>query len=190
MNKTIFGLCGALALIMCVSASAAFADVALPLRVALGADSVGSFVADSMVSNLTETGADAKLPTPEDVNLSKVKDPAPKEVYQTSHFGGDMTFKFTGFKANAKYTLRLHFSENCIKGPGLRIFDVLINQKAVLTEFDIFKDAGGMNIADIKTFDTTADASGNITLECSSQRANGADNALINGVEIMQPAAK
>ena len=57
------------------------------------------------------------------------------------------------------YALRLHFVEP-LYGPGLetgggensRVFDILLNGKTAITNFDIVSDAGGPDIADVRVF--------------------------------------
>ncbi|MEJ2635204.1 MAG: malectin domain-containing carbohydrate-binding protein [Calditrichia bacterium] len=48
-------------------------------------------------------------------------------------------------KGKARVTLR--FAEVTLSGPENRVFDVAINGKTVLDDFDVFKTAGGKNIA-------------------------------------------
>ncbi|MFB3891359.1 MAG: PQQ-binding-like beta-propeller repeat protein [Phycisphaerae bacterium] len=54
-------------------------------------------------------------------------------------------------KAQA-YTVRLHFAEVENLSPGQRVFDVLLQGKAVLKDFDIVKEAGGANTPLVKEF--------------------------------------
>lgn len=54
---------------------------------------------------------------------------------------------------NATYTIRLHFAELEQKQAGQRVFDVLLQGRPVLRDFDIVREAGGTNIAVIKQFE-------------------------------------
>jgi len=177
---------GAIALIAALSLCAAGAATTLPIRVSIGGAGAGPFVADTSLPYLTETGADNITTVPEDINVSKVKDAAPKAVYQSVRWGADMTFAFSGLTPKANYSVRIHFAEVYYDSVGQRIFDVLINQKAVLSQFDILKDAGGKDIADIKTFDAVADDSGKIVIETMTSKVGGVDFASISGIEILE----
>ena len=54
--------------------------------------------------------------------------------------------------AERTFTVRLHFAETAQVTAGERVFDVLLQGKAVLREFDIFTEAGGPNSAIVKEF--------------------------------------
>lgn len=67
--------------------------------------------------------------------------------------------------ANSKprdYVVRLHFAEPTAKAEGERKFDVSIEDKPVLTQFDLFKEAGGANRAVVKEFEVSVDSVLNI----------------------------
>ncbi|NOZ21893.1 MAG: PQQ-binding-like beta-propeller repeat protein [Planctomycetes bacterium] len=49
-----------------------------------------------------------------------------------------------------RFTLRLHFAEIAGAKPGQRVFDVKVQGKTALTNFDIAKEAGGVNRAVVK----------------------------------------
>ena len=72
-------------------------------------------------------------------------DPAPASVYQSvrSSAGGEFTYTLPGFEPGRPYTVRLHFAEFGVSGPGQRKFNVDINDHRVLTDFDIAAAAGG-----------------------------------------------
>jgi len=185
MNKISFVRLGAIALIAALSLPAAGAATTVPIRVALGGADASPFVPDTSLPYLTESGADNTFSSTDDVVVSKAKDPAPKAIYQSERYGSDMTFTISGLAPKTHFSVRLHFVENCLTSEGSRIFDVLINKKSVLTQFDIFKDAGGKNIADIKTFDVDSDDSGKIAIEATAGNSGDTDNALLNAIEIL-----
>ena len=185
MHRFTLAISIAIPLFIALSASAAFADPALPIRVAIGGSDAAPFVSDTGLTNLAQTGADSIYTSTDTIDTSKAKNPAPKAVYQTERFGSDMTFTFSALTPKEAYMVRLHFVENCLTGAGQRIFDVLINKNAVLTQFDIYGDAGGKDIATVKTFPTSADDTGKIAIEATSTRTGGTDNALLNAVEIL-----
>ena len=120
---------------------------------------------------------------------AKPPTPAPASVYQTERFGPRLRFTFSGLAIEAKYQVRLHFAETNWDGTGQRRFDVSLNGTPVLRDFDIFKDAGGKNVADVKTFIVTSSASGKILISETSLTDNGQDNATLNAIEVLPAAA-
>ena len=65
---------------------------------------------------------------------------------------------------------------------GKRIFNVILNGTTVLSNFDIFADAGGEFIADDKTFSTTVNSSGQVVI----QFQNGSvDYAKIDAIQLV-----
>jgi beta-glucanase (GH16 family) len=113
------------------------------------------------------------------INTSKVTNPAPAVVYQS---GRDETFTYTigGFTAGTDYLVRLHFCETFFAAAGKRTFNVSINGTQVLTAFDIFKTAGGENIANIQQFTEPANASGQFVITFTSV----VNNSLVSGIEV------
>ncbi len=121
------------------------------------------------------------------INLTKVTNPAPMAVYQTARIAttttnGVTSFNYTipGFMAGSSHLVRLHFAETFWTMSRQRMFNVTINGTQVLTGFDIFATAGGMNIANIQQFTENADSSGQYVITFTSVT----DNALISGIEI------
>lgn len=100
-------------------------------------------------------------------------------IYQTERYS------MTGYNVavpNGTYTVNLHFAETYsgITGAGQRLFSVGIEGTTVLTNFDIFADAGGANKADVKSFPVTvSDGQLNITFTKNIQETD------INGIEII-----
>ena len=143
-----------------------------------GGTAAGSFAADSnFAGGNTSTTAN-------NINLSKVTNPAPLAVYQADRWGPSV-YSFMGLTANATYLLRLHFAEVYWGAAGQRIFNVLVNGLKVLSNFDILARAGGANTALVEEFSVKADASGSLVITFQ----NGAfDNAKIDGIEILAPA--
>jgi hypothetical protein len=117
------------------------------------------------------------------INLSKVTNPAPMAVYQSARdaaTGATFSYTIPGFTAASNHTVRLHFAETFFTATGKRVFNVSINGTQVLTNFDIFKAAGGENIANIQQFTVPANASGQYVITFTSVT----NNALISGIEI------
>jgi len=87
------------------------------------------------------------------------------------------------------YELHLYFMEG-VYGPAMpagggeisRLFDVQINGKPLLTRFDMYADAGGSNIADVRAFkDISPDTDHNLTISFHSLTGM----ALINAIELV-----
>ena len=87
------------------------------------------------------------------------------------------------------YELHLGFVESTF-GPGTaagggeysRTFDVTANGRALLTDFDIYSDVGGTNVADVRVFkDISPDRDGFVRMEFHGGRAP----ALINFIELL-----
>lgn len=144
------------------------------LDINAGGGAVESWVADEDFSGGTATSTSAA------VNTSRVSNPAPQVVYQTNRYG-NFTYTIPGFTAGASYIVDLHFAETYWTAPGQRMFNVLINGKQVLTNYDIFASAGGEFIATVESFAVTADSTGTITLQFVRGTA---DNPQANGIEI------
>jgi virginiamycin B lyase len=146
-----------------------------------GGTGSGNFVADtdfSGGSSYTSTAA---------VDTSQVVNPAPQEVYQSARYGSNFSYTIPNLIPGAPYTLDLDFNElywgtsaSNGGGVGSRVFNVSVNGTPDLTNFDIFKSAGGANKAIQDQFLTTADANGNVTV----QFAADTDTALVNGIEL------
>lgn len=86
--------------------------------------------------------------------IAKTGDP---KLYQTQRFGkaGGLDFVLSGLPPGPA-TVTLYFAETFQTTPGARKFDVVINGKTVLRDFDIYAKAGGKDIAVQKTFTVNA----------------------------------
>ena len=82
---------------------------------------------------------------------------------------------------DASYKIKLYFSELENKKSGERIFDVSIQDKTVLQDFDIFTEAGGKDKEIVKTF--TGITAGN-TLSIKMNPKKG--NTILSGIEFIQ----
>ena len=116
-----------------------------------------SFVADEYFAN---GGTSA---TNNVVNTAGVANAAPEGVYQTER-NGVFTYTIPGLAPDAQYTVLLHFAETYWTAAGQRIFNVAINGTTVLSNFDIFAEAGGANIALVESFTANADNNGQIAI--------------------------
>ncbi len=104
---------------------------------------------------------------------------APQAVYNTMR-NGTPTYAIPNLTPGASYIVDLHFNEDYFTTPGQRVFDVAINGTPVLSNFDIEAAAGGAHIANIQSFNETADNTGTITIAITSVK----NNPLISGIEI------
>ncbi len=91
--------------------------------------------------------------------------------------------------AKGVYELRLHFVET-VYGPSTpagggeysRTFDIVANNRPLLTGFDIYSDADGTNVADTRVFkDISPGQDGMLHLDFHSQRAP----SRVNGIELI-----
>ncbi len=148
-----------------------------------GGSTVGNFHQDNSYSGGTTYTSNASVDT------SNVTSPAPEAVYQSVRYG-NFTYNVGHLFPNQTYNVKLHFNElywgtalaGGNGGVGSRIFNVTINGSRVLSNYDIFQDAGGANVAVVKSFTTTSDSNGKITIQFSTVT----DNAMVNGIEISQ----
>lgn len=138
-----------------------------------GGGSVGGFLADTdFHGGTTYTTRDA-------INTSKVTNPAPQAVFQSERYG-NFTYTMPNLTPGASYVVRLDFAEIYWNAANKRIFDVSINGREALEHFDIFKAAGGKDIAIARTFLVRANSAGKIVITFTSIR----DNAKVSGIEI------
>ena len=106
----------------------------------------GGFVADAgYTGGNTKTVADT-------IDVS-APNAAPAAVYQSERWGACTYSLFPPAAPPATgYTVRLHFAETTHDAAGQRRFNVDINRRRVLTDFDIFAEAGGRDKAVVKDF--------------------------------------
>lgn len=147
-----------------------------------GGDAVRQFSADRFYT----TGK--SFATANTVDTSYASHPASSSVYQSERYAdgsGKVTYVIPDLTAGSNYLVRLHFAEIYFKTAGQRVFNVLINGKMVLTNFDIFAAAGAENRAVTREFLMPADASGQFVIIAS----NVVQNAKISGIEILDQYA-
>ncbi len=125
-----------------------------------------------------------------DVDISAVPS-APRELYMGERIG-DTIYTLPMKPSTAGYRVRLYFAETDFPakgdGPkpdatGKRVFNVDINDQSVLTNFDIYVEAGGSGKAVVKEFSgITPDKDGNITIHF---RPGTVGQPKINGIEVV-----
>jgi hypothetical protein len=114
------------------------------------------------------------------IDTSGVANPAPEQVYQTERYG-NFTYTIPHLLPNTPYIVRLDFAEIYWNAPGQRLFNVLIGGDPVLTNFDVFATAGGMDKAISRAFECNSDGSGQIVIQFTTLR----DNAKVSGISVM-----
>jgi len=107
---------------------------------------------------------------------------APAAVYEDQRYV-PFTYILTGLIADAQYTVKTHFAETYWTGDGERLFSVSLNGKYVVNDLDVFKTAGGENIAYDPQFTASADKYGQIIAQFIY---GGADQPFINGIEVVK----
>jgi hypothetical protein len=141
-----------------------------------GGPATGGFGADSFFS------AGNTFSTTNAIDTSQISGPVPPQaVLQTERFG-EFTYAISGFTAGRPATVTLYFVESFWTAAGQRTFNVVINGATVLSAFDIFAAAGGANRAISRTFTTTVNGSGQVTIQFA--RGGGPDNPKISGFTV------
>jgi hypothetical protein len=111
----------------------------------------------------------------------KIEGTADPRIYQTEHYS------MTAFKAeapNGRYAVRLHFAETnpgISKKAGGRVFDVTIQGKVVLSDFEVLKAAGAAQKALVQEFKGIEVTNGILEIGFVAK----AQNPEINGIEIL-----
>ena len=137
-------------------------------------------------------GASSEIPVKIDtVNYFTIrKDPISVHSENTpwisaSAIGGIRSIEITLSKEklvpDATYKIKLYFSELENKKSGERVFDVSIQDKMVLQNFDIFTEAGGQDREVVKTF-TGITAGNTLSVKMNPQQGN----TILSGIELIQ----
>ena len=121
---------------------------------------------------------------PREIDVSGVPDPAPQGVYRTERWA-PTTYTIPNLTPGGGYTVRLHFAETAFQGVGQRKFNVAINGAQVLTNYDIYADAGVLYKATEKVFTANADDSGAITIAFIAGTGAPHTNPSIRGIEVL-----
>lgn len=108
--------------------------------------------------------------------ITAAKDP---ELYANERWESEFSYRLP--VPAGKYKVTLKFAETYLNGPGLRVFDVMLNGNTVLGHFDLFKEAGGMDKAIDRTFDVTQADAGILEIRFKSS----VQNAKICAIEIV-----
>lgn len=140
----------------------------------------GGYAVEDYASDMFSAGGATNTHPTIVVDTSGVQVPAPQGVYDTEHYGAS-DWAIPNLDPDGVYTLRLHFVENSFTGPGMRLFNVVINGEQVLTNFDIFATAGAMSKAVVQDFSVVPDENGIVSVQFE---IGSADLPTVNGIEI------
>jgi hypothetical protein len=121
-----------------------------------------------------------------DVNVPMA---APEAIYQTCCWGESSYAIPVKPLPGQTYTVLLHFAEFEAKTiAGKRVFNVSINGNEVLTDFDVFKEAGGPRKALVKQFTgIVPDEKNFITIDVKKGKADAPE---ISGIEVLKTPSK
>jgi endoglucanase Acf2 len=145
-----------------------------PVAIHAGGGAVGSFIADTDFSG----GNTASSTAP--INEALVPSPPSQSLYQTNRWG-PTTYTIPGLTAGKSVTVTLHFAETFWTAAGQRQFNIAINGKQVLSNFDIFASAGAANKAIEENFAATVNSSGQIVIQLTDGTV---DNPMISGIVV------
>jgi Malectin domain/Right handed beta helix region len=116
-------------------------------------------------------------------NSNSVSGTSYPQVYGTERYGNaHASFGYSIPLADGNYNVTLDFAETYVTAAGQRIFSVSINGTQVLTNFDIYAAAGGMNIAVQRTFPVTV-TNGTLSVNFIP---GAVENPKINGMEVVE----
>jgi hypothetical protein len=146
------------------------------LRVAAGATTSYTDKSGAVWAADTGFSAGKSDETSPPAAVSSTDDPT---LYSGQRWGQDpvslmgVPFSYSFDVPNGSYQVTLKFAElfTGITSAGGRLFNVAINGQAVLTNFDIFAEAGGRNVAIDRKF-TAAVTNGKIQIDFTNTNAN------------------
>lgn len=142
--------------------------------------SVGVFQADKYYSSSVNATASTASP------IADTKDAA---LYQTERRSGSRVLNYNFSVPNGAYTIILHFAETQWKAARQRQFDVTIEGKKVLDNYDIYAKAGS-NKARTETFAATVN-DGVLSINFSSLASDGGiDYPAVAALQVMSTVTK
>jgi hypothetical protein len=103
----------------------------------------------------------------------------PMELFQSSRTG-NFSYDVKGFAPNSNHTVTLYFIEPTFDGVGSRLFDVAINGRTVLSNFDIFLAAGDNDTPLVEQFSAAANGNGEYLIAFTPVLGD----ALVSGLQI------
>ncbi len=121
------------------------------------------------------------------IDTSAVTDPPPTSVLQSYAQTNGNVGSFSRYEiplADGDYQIRLFFVDPTSSVVNQRKFDVTLQGQTVLTNYDIFADAGAVRKAVVKTFSFTASEGNGLQLDLTNRSSGFNGNAIINAFEI------
>jgi pectate lyase len=118
-------------------------------------------------------------------SISGTSDPA---LYQTERYGNLFnanSFSYSFPVPSGNYQVMLKFAETDFTGSGQRVFNVAVNGNQVLSNFDIYADAGGGGKTDDKIFNNISPSSGQILVQFNP---GSADSPKVNALQVIPQA--
>jgi hypothetical protein len=124
----------------------------------------------------------------EDDTIAEVPSSMNQNIFRSEWTGGQSqgttvgsrAFGFNIPVANGNYLVRLHFAELNKNGAGLRRFDVRLESRTVLSNFDVYAAAGGIDRAVSREF-TTSVTDGAATIDFITRL----ENAKVSAIELI-----
>ena len=147
-----------------------------PASINAGGAATGSWVADTGFSG----GSTYSVTT--SIDTSQLSGTIPPQAVLQSERYGEFSYTLGGFTAGSAQAVTLYFAEVYWTAAGQRTFNVSINGATVLSAFDIFAAAGGAGKAISRTFNTTANGSGQVVVQFTS--AGGPDNPKVAAITV------
>jgi endo-1,4-beta-xylanase len=152
--------------------SPTFTPVPGTVSINTGGSATGSFTADQFFSGGTA------FTNTNTIDMSQItSNPPPAAIFNSERYGA-MTYTIPNL--SGAQTVTLYFAETFLTAAGQRLFNVSINGTTVLSSFDIFASAGGQNKAIARTFNTTANGSGQVVIQFTT----GTENPKVNGITV------
>ncbi|MGI4749772.1 MAG: glycosyl hydrolase 2 galactose-binding domain-containing protein [Janthinobacterium lividum] len=147
------------------------------IKINCGGSEIGSFAEDNYFVARSST-----------LDLGNVEVPSastvPAQIYSTARQGYMMKYVFPmkQLAQGKTYTINFYWADAKSDAPGKRVFDVAVNDKKLIIDFDIFAQAGGKSKAILKQLTgIVPDQDGNIIIQFF--RKSG-DQPMINALEI------
>jgi outer membrane protein assembly factor BamB len=121
------------------------------------------------------------------INLAHTRTRWARKPFTRKAHASSRRLDLSGTKPGVKlYTVRLHFAEPTCRTAGQRVFDVILGDKVVLKDFDVFAETGGKNKALVKEI-RGVPATRNIVLEFipAGEKITDANAPILCGLEIV-----
>ena len=154
---------------------------ATPTAPASGGISIdcGGAASSPFVADTDFTGSAGTQVVTNAINTSLLSTPVPPQAVLQSNRYGTMTYTIPGLTAGTSYPVTLYFVEEYWTAAGKRVFNVSINGTQVLTNFDIYANAGAEYKAIQENFSATANSSGQVVITLTSVTDNAQINAIV-----------